>query len=181
MDAEKFNKLFDTLAEEKLVPMGFKKTGLRYYLHQSPALLVFHKNSFRGAFTGFYITLTYDFLSNTKDKKDKLKIPPYLEDYPLSFYASDLPKKYKKFGRVNKFSLTEEEDIHSNQGVFVKVFMPLPKQKDSKAYINSCMDILTYDGIKLLNECTPAVCVDLLQKNKHLFSDTLLNELKGRY
>ena len=74
MKAEEFNNILDLKAEEHLVPMGFKKKGLSYYIIEGVNILCFKKGTFRGSFTGFQLCYGHTFLSNFIDKKGKTKI-----------------------------------------------------------------------------------------------------------
>lgn len=173
MDANEFNKLIDNYAKKVLIPLGFKKKGVHYYLHRDSRILVFYKNSFRGFFANFYLAMTYDFLSNTFDKKGKLKPPPYLEDYPVSISLHCLQQQFKKFKKVTDFSaclnftvreVAVTRHLYRNESMII--FESLPENKEAKTYIKKCIDIMTSDGLKFAKQYKPQICLDTLSKYK---------------
>lgn len=92
MSAEDFN----TLLSETLLSLGFKKSGVQFYIHRTPNIMVIHKKTFRGSFEGFYIAFTHDFNNE--------KIPIYLEDFPFSISMPELERQYQKHASAQQFN-----------------------------------------------------------------------------
>ncbi len=88
----------------RLMPLGFKKSGVHFYLHKSPNILVFHKKTFRSMFEGFYLAMTHDFFRNTRDGKGNIKVPSNLENFPFSIPLLELKYQYRKHQSVLKFT-----------------------------------------------------------------------------
>jgi len=84
MNANEFNDLTAEIIEEQLAALGFRQQTVHFFIHRSPNIMVLHKKTRRGSFDGFYLALTHDFMSNMICKKEKLKVPGFLEDCPFS-------------------------------------------------------------------------------------------------
>jgi hypothetical protein len=104
MNANEFNDLAAQSIEEQLAALGFRQQTVHFFIHRPPNIMVLHKKTGRGLFQGFYLALTHDFMSNVTFKKEKLKVPSYLEEYPFSIALSDLPNQYAKHRSARDFS-----------------------------------------------------------------------------
>lgn len=187
MTAEEFNNLTTTYAKELLYPLGFKQSGIHFYIHNKPNIMVLYKKTFRGMFVGFFLAVTHDFFANTIDNKGKLKIPVYLEDYPFSISLSALEGQYAKHKTVTDFSydtnyLTKEvistrqfTKIDPNEIIaFDDIQIDSQKAID---YIKLAVDTTITGGLKLLDEYSPVVSYHAVTRHKNL-DNTILNKHK---
>jgi hypothetical protein len=173
MNAKEFNTILKKHADLKLKPLGFLPKGVHFYLYDPPNILVFYKKSVRSFYDGLYIALTHDFISNTKDEKGQLKVPTYLENYPVSISLNTLVQQYKKYNSSRDFDcdmnfLTREVlttrssdpyELFENQRI-------LEDDITAEKFIDSAVDILLSDGMKFFKEFSPEISYLALTKHR---------------
>lgn len=187
MKAKDFNNLTEKYVQEKLKSFGFKKSGVHFYLHESPNIMVLHKKTHRSIFEGFYIAFTHDFLENTKDANGRMKIPPFLEDYPISIPLEVLKKQYSKYKKSTDFDFdmnfltreifTSRKYTSANSSRFLDVDKLLNNDIKAEKYIRDSIEILNDLGLRFFREFNTQITYKVLTKwprkderqiNKHL-------------
>ena len=174
MDAKQFNELTEKYANEHLIPLGFKKKGVHYYLYRSPNLMLFCKDTFRGSFTGFYIALTHDFLSSRGTQNEKLAVPVSLESYPVSISLQELRQQYSQHESILDFTydlnfmtrciLTTRHRSKFNSFDILNFAKIHENDNRAEEYIKSSFDILTKEGMMFFNNFSPMVSYKAVTK-----------------
>ncbi len=96
MKAEEFNKLIaDKISADHDLAV-FKTFKNNFYLDASPNIVVLFKKTMRQSFEGYYLALTHNFFSNTRDPKGRLKLPGYIEQYPVSISMDELENQFRR-------------------------------------------------------------------------------------
>lgn len=179
MTSKEFDIEMAKYAENTLSPLGFKKIGAKYYIHKAPNIMVLYKSTFRETFKGFAISLTHDFLSNTFDENNKIRIPSYPEEFPFSIPLEDLKLQYSKFGTVKDFDfdtnfLTREimptrrfSGKRNLNDIAYNYTRDLPSY--TQEYIDSSIDIMLKEGMKLWEEFSPII--SYLSVTRHGIND----------
>lgn len=182
------NELITVYGDELLIPLGFRRSGLRFYIRQSPNIMVLHEKVSRGGFEGFYLALTHDFISNTRDRNGALRIPTHLEEYPVSISAEVLAEQYGKHNSIVNFAynlnylsreiLPSRKFSNPNSLPFLR-FAHLQEHPDQlEAYIHQTIEIISRQGMRLLNEFSPQVSYRAVTRynNDHPVLDTFKRE-----
>ncbi|WP_289056217.1 hypothetical protein [Carboxylicivirga marina] len=178
MKAKEFNDLTERYVKEKLASFEFKKSGVHFYMHESPNIMVLHKKTHKSFFEGFCLAFTHDFLKNTKDSKGKTKIPPYLEDFPISIPLDMLEKQYTKYKTSKDFDydmnfLTRKVEptrkySKSNPGRFIDFEELLKNDYKAEKYISDSIDLVNDFGMKFFKEFSVQTTYRALTKFSNL-------------
>lgn len=161
------NEIISAGAKEYLQALGFIQSGIHYYKHEPPNIMVIHKKTTKNAFEGLYIALTHDFLENTKRENGDIRIPSYLEEFPVSISIELLPEQYKKYRAAVDFKydlnfLTREvlptrKNSKNNFLQFLRFSQMKDDSHEMEEYIYSSLEILSHYGMRFFNEFAPEV------------------------
>ncbi|ELR68826.1 hypothetical protein C900_05839 [Fulvivirga imtechensis AK7] len=164
---EPTNEIISANAKEYLRMLGFSQSGIHHYKHDPPNIMVIHKKTVKGAFEGLYIALTHDFLENTKRENGDIRIPSYLEEFPVSISIELLPEQYKRHKTPVDFKydlnfLTREvlpTRRHSKNNFlqFLRFSQMRDDSHEMEEYIHSSMEVLSHHGMQLFDEFTPEI------------------------
>lgn len=178
MKAKDFNDITEKHVKEKLGTLGFRKSGVHFYLHESPNIMVLHKKSFRGSFEGFCLAFTHDFFQNTIDSKGNTKTPSFLEDFPISIPLEVLEKQYGKYKSSADFDydmnfltrevLTTRKYTPSNPARFLDFEELLKNDIKAEKYIRESIEIVNDIGIRFFNEFNAQITYKALTKFPNL-------------
>jgi len=163
MTPKEFTILSRTILNGKLSPIGFHRQGDLFYLRKSPNILVLSKNFYKESFTGFYISMTHDFLGAPAGANE-LALSSFLEDYPYSISIDDLESQYRKFRSVNDFDYDTNfmtRVVLATRTESSNAFPMYDKIRHdehlARAIVNSVADKVIEFAPKLLDEYSPSV------------------------
>lgn len=176
MDAKEFNKLASQLMKQELGPLGFKKSRIHFAVYDPPKIMTVYKKTFRGSFEGYYIAVTYDFMSNTKMEKGVATPPPYLEDYPTSISIPRLLRQYEAHDSIPDFECglhlhSYDKGLSQNAAIAGMIaeqsvssaVTNLPEAAEQ--YIRETIEHVKTNGIRFLHEITPAISLEFLDRH----------------
>src|SRR5271155_3512505 len=103
MKAEEFNRLIAEKINSDAADLGFISSKVHFYLHCPPNIMLLYKSTQQMLFEGYYLVLTHDFFNNTCDEKGRLKLPGYLEKYPVSISLERLTQQYEEHDSIFDF------------------------------------------------------------------------------
>ena len=174
MKAKDFNNLTEKYILEKLESFGFKKSGVHFYLHESPNIMVLHKKTHRVFFEGFFVAFTHDFLENTKDANGNMKIPTSLEEFPISIPLELLKKQYRKYKKSTDFNydlnfltrevLTSRKFTSANSSRFLDFEKLLINDIKAEEYIRDSIEIVNDLGLRFFSEFNTQITYKTLTK-----------------
>lgn len=193
MNSKEFNKLAAQLMKEELGPLGFKKSRIHFAIYDSPKIMTVYKQTFRGSFLGYYLAITYDFMSNTKTDKGVAAPPPYLENYPTSISIFQLLRQYEKHDSIAAFECGLDfyswdkglSDGAAIGGMFAEQSVSTAVMHSPRAaeqYIRETIEDVKTSGMRFFDEITPTLSLDFLDRyhnNPWNIVDPLKKDLKN--
>lgn len=185
MNKQVYNKIMDSKFEEILKPMGFKRNGIHYYLHESPLIMQI-QNGWKFS-SEMLFAFTFDYLTNTRNENGKIKVSKFLSNFPISIPPHILKQQYKSHKTVYKFKYdlnfysrkmsSTRAIIPLDWGLFVNEF---PKSKYlTKEYIEDSFDVLLNEGMKLKDEVNSEIAFWAMSKYpNHSYNYDSVNKMK---
>lgn len=175
----------DSKYEDILKPMGFKKNGIHYFLHESPLILQI-QNGWKFS-SELLFAFTFDYLTTTKNEKGKLQVSKVPSDFPISIPPHILRQQYQSHKTIKKIKYdlnfysremsTTRAIIPLDLGLFINEF---PKSKyRTKAYIEDSFDVLLNEGIRFKKEINTEIAYWAMSKYpKHSYNFGKVKEMK---
>ncbi len=182
MKAEEFNQIAKDLARETIFKHGFQSKNVHFFKQKENQIITLYKNSFRGTFTGHYLAITFDFLCKT-DKKGVIKLPTYLEDYPICIPINLLQSEFSKFKTIDKFK--SPLNFHFQKSSPLQLLESdelMTNQNNVRKEIQKTMNVFQSLGLEFAQQLTPILTHKILSKLKgknHWALDQFIEKLES--
>jgi hypothetical protein len=174
LTASDLNKVFDHYAEQMLIPLGFKKSGIHYYKKNGAHYYAVIKHAPRGLFFDYYFTYSHEAAGASYNMLQK-KPSPMLKDYPVSVAVNDLkiiyanneklvdsPYYFFSLSRQYKIGKNSKEDIKMEDKYFLEIMERNEILTSDKIYLESYVDnlfkVISNEGLRFYNDCNLVLC-----------------------
>lgn len=186
MNAETFNQYTVQQIHKKAAALGFIKSGIHYYKHVPPNVMVLHKTTHRGNFMGFHLAFTHDFMSIPKTNSGTYKIPAALENYPVSISLDQLKEQFARYNKPDQFSydlnfmsreIYPKRRMRPNLNARIDFEKRMQSEKESKKYIDAAIDTILAEGMWFFKDFSPTL--SYLAVTRHAIEDQKMQQLKN--
>lgn len=188
--AADFNFKVDTIANQGLIPIGFKKSGLHYFKHEPPHYYGIIKHTFRGFFEDYYVVYSHEAAGTNYDAIIK-KPKSLLRHYPVSVNLMELPIIYKVAQHAidspyTFFNMARSYNVDMNclesEETWRDSFRT-KSERDEKlktdahyldSYVTELFDIINQYGFRFFEDCSLDLCY-------HSIQDAIENKKNEQY
>ena len=144
-------------ANERLIPMGFKQQGNHFFLVKEPNIIVLLKSRFQSVDRGYFLAFIHTFFSNLEKPNSKIKIPLYLENYPISISTAEIQEEFYRYNLIHQFDhkmnfgireVLTSRNIPSGPSFLTKIKLKLKQKYQINDYKLNPIDVTLQEGLK---------------------------------